>query len=145
MEANPRSLNSYSYVANATYPGSAGLIKLAILFQYLRVCDRESRFRKATIATIGLVTVWGLVFAVLAWVPTIPVYAYWNLNVPATRYAFGSIYVGPFVAVYTSLTATNMMLDLIILCLAVPLFVQSRAENNSSRWALLSLFTIGSM
>lgn len=137
-----------SYVANATYPGSAGLIKLAILMQYLRVYDRESPFRRVIVATIWIVVVWSLVFAVMAWVPTVPVYAYWDLDVPATRYGFGSIYVEPFVAVYTGLTSSNMVLDLVILFLAVPLFVSSgngAKEERYSRRALVSLFTIGSL
>lgn len=133
-------------MASATYPGSAGLIKLAILFQYLRIYDKQSRFRKATILTIVVVALWSLVYSILAWIPTIPVYAYWDISVPASRYAFGSIYVEPFVAIYTSLTATNVLMDLVIQSLAVPLFLRnSKAESKCSRWSLFCLFSIGSV
>lgn len=138
-------VNRGSYVANASFPTSTGLIKLALLFQYLRVYDKKSQFRKAAIASVVLVTAWCLVYSVLTWVPTVPVSAYWNLSVPASRYAFGSIYADPFVAAYTSLIASNMILDIIVLGLAVPLLLYKKTGNERSRGALICLFTFGSM
>ncbi|CAN8101887.1 unnamed protein product [Discula destructiva] len=138
-------LKSRSYVANATYPASAGFIKLAILLQYLRVYEKKSRCYTATIITIVTVTLWSLIYAVLAWVPTLPVYAFWNLKMPATRYAFGSLEVEPFVSVYTSLTASNMALDIITLGLAAPLSFYRRDPNSKFRWTLMALFGIGTL
>lgn len=137
-----------SYVVNASFPGSAGFIKLSLLFQYLRVYDslgRKRAFRKATIVTIYLVAIWGLAYAILAWVPSIPVWGFWEYTRPAIRYGFGTHDVEAFVATYTSFSATSMLLDLVILCLAIPLFLSHEVEGKSSRWALLSLFTVGSM
>ena len=42
------------YIANATYPLSATLIKLALLFQYLRVFKTESRYRVFCICVIAI-------------------------------------------------------------------------------------------
>lgn len=64
---------------------------------------------------------------------------------PATRYGFASLYVVPFVSIYTSLTASNMVLDIIILALAAPLLLYSQDSNEKSRWALMLLFAFGSM
>ena len=75
----------------------------------------------------------------MGWVPTIPVRAYWNLSIPATRYAFGSLEVDEFVATYTSLTATNMILDMIILAIPAPLLLYNKTSNMKSRWALICL------
>lgn len=100
----------------------------------------------ATIVTIVVVTLWCLAYSILAWMPTIPVQAYWNLEMPATRYAFGALYVEPFVEVYMNLTGTNMVLDMIILGLAVPLLVNNnKTESKKSRWAVCTLFIFGSM
>lgn len=98
-------------MANASYPTSTALIKMALLFQYLRVYEKGSKTRIATIATIVVVALWGVAYSILSWVPTVPVNAYWDLTMPATRYAYGSIYVEPFVAVYSSHAASNMVLD----------------------------------
>lgn len=107
------------YVANASYPSSAGLIKLALLFQYLRVYEKGTPLRMAVIITIVIVALWSLAYSILGWIPTVPVYAYWNLGMPAARYAYGSLYVEPFVLTYTSMTASNMVLDSKCLSLAV--------------------------
>lgn len=134
-------------MANATYPASTGFIKLSLLFQYLRVYDSFGRrcvFRKATVVSIYLVAIWSFVYAILAWVPTLPVSGYWDFTRPAIRYAFGTQDADVFVATYTSIMATSMLFDLIIMCLAIPLFLSQNAGGESSRWALLALFIVGS-
>lgn len=65
----------------------------------------------AVIATIVFVSLWGLAYGLLGWIPCVPVSAYWNLTKPAVRFAYGSLYVEPFVVTYTSMTASNMVLD----------------------------------
>ncbi|KAF3766881.1 hypothetical protein M406DRAFT_350304 [Cryphonectria parasitica EP155] len=133
------------YFGNAFYPTSAGLIKLALLFQYLRVYDKGSVFRKATKVMICVVAIWSISFSVFGWIPTWPVEAYWNLEMPAFRYGFGSLYLGPFVSIYVSLTATNMVLDVIVLGLAAPLLLVNKKPEAVSRWSLVSLFGLGSL
>lgn len=121
--------------------------ELALLFQYLRVYEKGCAFRKATIMTIIVVCLWSAMFAVLAWVPCVPIRAYWDYDIPAVRYAFGTFDVDQFIATYTSLTASNMVLDMVILGLAAPLLLYG-AEGQTdarSRWALVSLFGIGSL
>lgn len=88
---------------------------------------------------------WCIAYGILGWVPTIPIQAYWNLNLPATRYAFGSLEVETFVSTYTSLTATNMILDMIILAIPAPLLLYNKTRSTKSRWALICLFSIGSV
>lgn len=134
-----------SYIANATYPLSAGWVKLALLFQYLRAYDPMSRIRKLIVAALVVAGAWCLAFGYLATVPCLPVAAYWDVTIPATRYAFGSLFVEPFVSVYTSMTTSNMILDLIILGLAAPLLLYGKGQENRKRWALVSLFFVGSM
>ncbi|KAG6355728.1 hypothetical protein INS49_003692 [Diaporthe citri] len=133
------------YIANATYPSSAGFIKLALLFQFLRIYEKGSRLWYTTVGTIVIVFAWCIGYGILGWVPTIPIQAYWDLTLPATRYAFGSLEVETFVYTYTSLTATNMILDIIILAIPAPLLLYNKTSSTKSRWALICLFSIGSM
>lgn len=72
----------------------------------------------AVMVTIVIVALWCIAYSILGWIPTVPVYAYWNLTMPATRYAYGSLYVEPFVLTYTSMTASNMVLDSKLLVVA---------------------------
>lgn len=57
------------YVANGFYPVSAVLIKLALLFQYLRMLEKGSKLYTISVATIFIVSLWGIAFTILAWMP----------------------------------------------------------------------------
>lgn len=63
---------------------------------------------------------------------------------PATRYAYGSIEVEPFVATYESHAAINMILDAVVLLVAVPMFFRP-GTRRKSYWGLLGLFALGGM
>ncbi|KAJ0107968.1 hypothetical protein J7T55_008104 [Diaporthe amygdali] len=129
-------------MANATYPGSTAFIKLALLFQYLRIYERGSKFYIATLAMIAFTSLWGLAYSVLGWIPTVPVAAFWQLEMPATRYGYGSLDVKSFVGTYESHAAVNMLLDAVVLAIAVPMFFKQGMRKNSY-WGLLGLFVLG--
>lgn len=87
-------------------------------------------------------SLWGLVHGILAWFPTMPVDAYWKLEKPAARYAYGTASADVFVAIYEAHAAVNMLLDVAVLAVAVPLFLNSNLRKNSY-WGLLGLFILG--
>lgn len=133
------------YIANGAYPMCSTFIKLALLFQYLRLFNKGTRLRILTVITIIMVCAWGLVFSFLSWVPSIPVKAYWDWNIPdsqVTRYGFGSHDVKTFVATYLTHAATNVALDLIIFTIPVPLYMEKGLQTRT-RWALCGLFFLG--
>ncbi|KAH8753870.1 hypothetical protein F5883DRAFT_688902 [Diaporthe sp. PMI_573] len=132
------------WIANATYPGSTALIKLALLFQYLRIYDQGSKFYVATLATIAFTILWGLAYSIIGWVPTVPVAGFWKMEMPATRYGYGSLDVESFVGTYESHAATNMLLDAVVLAIAVPMFFKQGMRKNSY-WGLLGLFEVGTL
>lgn len=132
-------------VANATYPASAGFIKLALLLQYSRVHDTPPIFRKINLGVIAFVSIWSGAFSVLAWVPAWPIHAYWDFDAEGVRFGFGSLYVYPFVTIYTHLTSTNMALDIIVLGLAVPPLLLNKSPDKSLRWSLFALFCLGTL
>lgn len=57
------------WMANGIYNLSTALIKLALLLQYLRILDPRSNLYKLTAGLIVVVSLWGIVFTVLAFVP----------------------------------------------------------------------------
>lgn len=97
-----------------------------------------------TILLIVITALWGMAYGILAWFPTSPVSAYWDLTAPAARYAYGSLEVEGFVATYESHAAVNMMLDALVLAVAVPLFFKPGMRKNSY-WGLLTLFLLGGL
>ncbi|KAJ4423143.1 hypothetical protein N0V82_002137 [Gnomoniopsis sp. IMI 355080] len=142
---SPGEFNGYLrgfYVANASYPCSAAFIKLALLFQYLRIFPRGAKLWIVSLGLIIFTSLWGLVYGVLAWFPTSPVEAYWHLDQPAARYAYGSVDVEMFVTTYETHAALNMLLDAVVLSVAVPLFFKPGLRKNSY-WGLLGLFVLG--
>ncbi|KAI3392442.1 hypothetical protein diail_5686 [Diaporthe ilicicola] len=106
------------YIANGTYPMCTTFIKLALLFQYMRLFKKGTRLR-----------------------------AYWDWTIPDSqvlRYGFGSHDVDTFVATYLTNAATNVVLDLIIFAIPIPLYLENGIQTKS-RWALSGLFVLGAM
>lgn len=135
------------YIANGTYPMCSTFIKLALLFQYLRLFKKGTRLRILTVITIIVVCLWGFVFTFMSWVPCVPIRAYWDWDIPdyqVTRYGFGSHDADSFVATYLTHAATNVALDLVIFTIPIPLYMEKGIQTRT-RWALCGLFVLGAM
>lgn len=133
------------YVANGAYPVSTTFIKLALLFQYLRIFEKGTKLRIVTIVAIVVVCCWGFIFSFLAWIPCVPVRAYWNWFIPdseATRYGYGSHNPTTFVATYLANAATNMILDFVTFAIPMSLWVKKGVQGKT-RMALFGLFVLG--
>lgn len=132
---------------HACYPTATALIKLAILFQYLRLFDEtKSILRQTTLVMIGIVSLWGLAFSFINWFPAFPVSAEWDFSDTASgvRYGFGSLDPGSVVAASLAQTSTNMVLDLIVLAIPVSYYLQPKL-NWKSQASLMVLFSLGSV
>ncbi|GKT45251.1 uncharacterized protein ColSpa_05432 [Colletotrichum spaethianum] len=130
------------YVSNASYQMSTAFIKISLLFQYLRIFDQPSFTRRLCIYTIIFVCVWATTYGFLAWVPCVPVKAYWDWSIPASRWAYGSLNAEIFSATYESHSAVNIALDLLVLGIPVPLYFKQDAPLKS-KLGLLALLGIG--
>lgn len=91
------------------------LVKLSLLFQYLRLLDedpetKQPKTRIAIISLIVITSIWGVVYSILAWVPCIPVEGHWHFDENATRYGYGSDEVAPFVATCMFISVPNLRL-----------------------------------
>jgi hypothetical protein len=104
------------------------LVKLSLLFQYLRLLDenpdtRQPKTRIAIVFLIAATSIWGLVYSILAWVPCIPVEGHWHFSESALRYGYGSDEVSIFVATCMYMFVPNLML----------LSINPRALNSNIR------------
>jgi hypothetical protein len=83
-------IGQHFYVANGTYNVSTTLIKLSLLFQYLRVFEAGA-VRKLCIGMIVLISCWGFAYSFMGWFPCFPIRAYWDWSLTdATCYAYGA-------------------------------------------------------
>jgi hypothetical protein len=124
------------YIGNASYISSTAFMKLALLFQFLRVFKNDDNDPKTADLTgrtflrrtcqmlIVIVAVWGATFSFLAWVPCLPVTTYWdavtNPSHPGTCYGFG---ISTDRSSFIAHTAINMGLDICVLAIPVPLYL----------------------
>ncbi|OTA99600.1 hypothetical protein M426DRAFT_324995 [Hypoxylon sp. CI-4A] len=131
------------YIINASYNMSATFIKLSLLFQYLRLY-RSGKMRIICMVMVGLVASWGAAYSFLAWFPCFPVGAYWNLEMKATRYAFGSEYAAELFRTYASHTAVNTALDMIVFAIPVPLYFQ-RETGKRTKLGLVGVVIMGAI
>ncbi|KAL0941943.1 uncharacterized protein CTRU02_204706 [Colletotrichum truncatum] len=131
------------YVCNGAYPMATALIKLALLFQYLRMFEKGTKSRLITLVFIYITALWGIAYTFLAWVPCYPVSAFWDLTSNTKhRWAFGSHDPIVFARTFESHVGMNVALDIIVFIIPINLFVQ-RGLRAKSRFGLLGLFTMG--
>lgn len=76
------------YFTNATYHTTTALIKISLLLQYLRLF-RDGLRRQVCYFLIGVVTLWGMAFMFMAWVPCFPISGFWNRQMVPTPKCYG--------------------------------------------------------
>ncbi|KAI1479486.1 hypothetical protein F4774DRAFT_126707 [Daldinia eschscholtzii] len=115
----------YFYVCLATYTISTTLVKLCLLSQYLRIFEPGSRAR--TVCWIGLAVagLWGTGFSFCALFPCFPVSGFWDWMSPARCYGFGSKLPEELAGTFAGHTASNAVLDAMVLAIPVPLYFRS--------------------
>ncbi|KAI1658582.1 hypothetical protein F4813DRAFT_38877 [Daldinia decipiens] len=131
------------YVANAAYVTSTALIKEALLLQYLRVFDQAVFIRRFVIALAVFTALWGFAYSFLAWVPCVPIHDFWAKGGGGpTCYGYGSPYARTFAATFESHAAINMVLDIVVLIIPLPLIFKDGSTVNA-RVRLAALFSMG--
>ncbi|KAL5118644.1 hypothetical protein ACEQ8H_003495 [Pleosporales sp. CAS-2024a] len=141
------------YVTNLTYCSSTTCIKLAILFQYLRLFAETAssrataQYRLARRVTISLIVIssaWGLSFTVLAIFPCTPIDKDWNVNKEGKCIGWGSKDPNVFFSMFAGHSTSNMVLDLLVLVTPIP-FLGMLRMGGRSRAGLITLFIMGTM
>jgi hypothetical protein len=130
-------------MASLPFPLSVALIKIAILFQYLRIFQPCSRYTLVCKLMIGIVSVWGCTYSVMFWVPCIPVAAYWDLSITNAKcYGFGGRELREFMEYFISQVVSNSILDLVVFLIPVRLYFRP-STNGRVRLSLLCFFATG--
>ncbi|KAK9423793.1 hypothetical protein SUNI508_03809 [Seiridium unicorne] len=132
------------YMFNACLDLAATFIKLSLLFQYLRIFERGTWPYKASLATIVLVTLWGLAYSILALFPCWPVSDFWYSPADAKCWGYGAWSTAELVGTFYSHTAMNMILDIIILAIPFHLYFKSDMTYKM-RMGLLALLLMGAL
>jgi len=114
-------LKQYFYLANAAYVSSTALIKISLLFQYLRLYEPRTALYRLCVILIVIVGLWGSAFSFIAWVPCFPVHLFWDAilgQTAGTCYGFADTVDR---TTYIMHTASNMLFDILIFAIPMTL------------------------
>ncbi|KAI2463888.1 hypothetical protein F4781DRAFT_414858 [Annulohypoxylon bovei var. microspora] len=131
------------YVTNAAYNMSTTLIKISLLFQYLRVFH-SGYMRTICIVMLVIISLWGTGYSLMAWIPCVPISGYWILEMEAKCYGFGSRNANEFYKSYLSHTAVNTVLDMIVFTMPIPLYFE-RDTIRRTKLGLVGVVTTGAV
>lgn len=114
------------------------------MLQYKRVFDPKSVSSRLCVWLAIFTGLWGLAYSLLAWVPCVPVHMYWDRTPTSTQtcFAFGSLNPDVFAGTYESHSVINMVLDLVVLAIPVPLYFRTGTQWKT-RMALVALLFMG--
>jgi hypothetical protein len=132
------------YVANATYAMSTAFVKLALLFQYLRLFKNDPRIRWLCIGLSVFTSLWGFAYSFMAWFPCFPIQGYWTWTLQSHCYGYGSLNANTFFGTYSSASLINMLLDIIILIIPIPLYFRKDTQQRT-KLGLLGLLFMGGL
>ena len=146
-------IRQHIYSTNVAYCASATFIKLAILFQYLRLFAESATstsssqyrvVRRIIFFLITLSSLWGLTFFLLSIFPCQPIYKNWHPYVDGKCFGWGSKNPADFFVMFAAHTASNMFLDILVLLTPIPFLGMLRLAGKSKA-GLITLFTLGCM
>ncbi|KAI3323806.1 hypothetical protein HD806DRAFT_74969 [Xylariaceae sp. AK1471] len=142
--ANQIGFQKKYYGALLSYTISTTLMKLCLLTQYLRLFYDDLRARRVCWFFIVLSALWGTAFSVIALVPCVPLSGFWNWTIKARCYGFGSKISGEIAGTYAAHVATNVVLDLIVLAIPIPLYFQTfKQKKQRVGFSIMILLGIG--
>jgi hypothetical protein len=128
----------------AAYSISATLVKISLLLQYMRFL-KDSRLRFACIALMAISGMWGFAYSFMAIFPCFPVKAYWDWSIEdAVCYGYGVKKEHPFVEVFVSHAAINVVLDVCILVVPAPILFK-KVLTKREKWSVAGLAVMGIM
>jgi hypothetical protein len=135
----------YFYAENALYCTETAIIKVSLLLQYLRIF-KAGTMRWICITLICIITMWGIAFGILSWVPCVPVQGFWDrFKYPNAKcWGFGFADIDDFVAVIVSHTSTNMVFDLLVFVTPMVLFTKPNLRKKNVI-TMAGIFVIGAV
>ncbi|EKD15174.1 hypothetical protein MBM_06390 [Drepanopeziza brunnea f. sp. 'multigermtubi' MB_m1] len=123
------------WVAIIFYSLGLCTVKLSIVLQYLRVFP-ALKMKRICWATIGLISIYGILAVLTSIWTCVPIYAFWTLpSVPGSRCISKT-------ALWFSNAAFHIMTDLIVLILPMPL-LHSLKLPTKQKIGLMCVFALG--
>ncbi|POS76514.1 hypothetical protein DHEL01_v205084 [Diaporthe helianthi] len=129
------------YISNGCFTVSNALVKVSLLIQYLRTFV-DPLLRRLCITLTLITCAYGIAFSFLGWVPCIPVEGFWRRDLNAFCYAYGSTDKHQVYITVVLANALNMVLDVMIFVLPIPLLFRKDTVRNT-KVGLLALFGLG--
>ncbi|KAK8083199.1 hypothetical protein PG996_001980 [Apiospora saccharicola] len=134
------------YVGMGTFVMSSVCVKLALLFQYLRIFPDRPQMTRLCQGLIVFTVLYGTVISFIAWFPCFPPVALWDTSRPPGRgvkcYGFGASTAEGLYHTFVTVTGTNVLLNLVILVVAIPLYSRKGIDARS-RWCLTAMLIMG--
>ena len=133
------------YVQNAAYYTCAGLVKLSLLCQYLRIFTKGP-MRITCLVLLGMTSVWAIFWFIQGWFPCFPVSGFWNRaqQPPPKCWGTGFKTVKGALVAFVGFAGSNMTLDMIIFFVPMTLYLKPGIAARQLL-ALVALFALGSV
>jgi hypothetical protein len=122
------------FIFQLLYIVSVSCIKVSILLFYKRIFQSR-RFTQAVWAVVAVVALWGVAFFFSYLVGIWPISSRWNINANISWEIDLNYY-------YIANSATDVLMDLITLCLPLPMIRRLRMSGRN-KLALLGAFALG--
>ncbi|KAK7952106.1 uncharacterized protein PG986_007834 [Apiospora aurea] len=119
------------YIGMGTFIVSSICVKLALLFQYLRIFPDRPQMMRLCQGLIAFTLLYGLGISFISWFPCFPPVALWDTSRElghASCYGFGAPTADGLYHTYVTVTSTNVVLNLVILLVATPLYFRKRGR-----------------
>ncbi|KAL5448894.1 hypothetical protein PMIN06_007000 [Paraphaeosphaeria minitans] len=139
-------LFKFLYIQHAAYYTCAGIIKLSLLCQYLRLFQKGI-VRQICVILLGLTSLWAFFWFFQGWFPCFPISGFWDRTriPPAKCWGTGFGNVEDSLAAFVAFAASNMTLDTIIFFIPMTLYFKPSTTGSKQVLALLMLFLLGSV
>lgn len=150
-EVHRTSYFKHIFATNIAYCTSSTLIKLSILYQYLRLFSETAastfdvRYlvaRRLTWSLIVICGIWGMIFSGLAAFSCTPIVKNWDWQTPGRCIGWGSKIPSHFFAMFLGHSISNSVLDFLVLLLPLP-FLNILRLGGKSKAGLICLYTLG--
>ncbi|KAF2794936.1 hypothetical protein K505DRAFT_241057 [Melanomma pulvis-pyrius CBS 109.77] len=129
------------YVENGLYITEGAIIKISLLFQYLRIF-KAGTMRWISLTLLVIISLWGLAYSIMTWVPCFPIREFWDRKETTKCYGFGFNDQESFIRLFESHTALNMVFDFFVFVTPLVLFKQPHLRLKNII-AMTGVFLIG--
>lgn len=133
----------FFYIANGLYLTETAVIKASLLVQFLRIF-KKGAMKWTCVVLLVLVSLWGVGFSMIGWVPCLPVRGAWDRRSGAKCYGFGFREKEEFVLMFEAHSASNMAFDIAIFLTPLILFRTPNLKTKSLL-AMAGIFAFGAM